>query len=133
MLNWVGMGRTYSLYDASAEELASILKLSHEWNLPGVKNFAVRELQKKGDDHLDPLSRINLYERYRVDRQNLEATYHTLVCRADPLTLDEARIIGLETALRIHEARELAREAVVTVNGVEIGRIVARELGITRS
>lgn len=89
----------------------------------------MHELQKKSDDELDALSRIELYNSYGVDRRELESAYRTLVARAEPLTLEEGERIGLETAIAIASARELVRSAKVTVpkkrSGAIIGEMMA--------
>ena len=98
--------RKYSLYDADVEEWTSILKLAHLWEFTGVKTLALRELE--GLD-IPPLKKIIMYHSYEVDRDLLQAAYIAMTVRPEPITIEEGRELGLETALQIARARELAR------------------------
>ncbi|KAK0459130.1 uncharacterized protein EV420DRAFT_304722 [Desarmillaria tabescens] len=96
----------YSLYDASVEDWAIILKLADRWCFPEVKNLAVRELEK----HLmDDIDRIVVYQKYNVDKHLLIPRYAALCARTETLTLAEGIRLGMETALNIARARECAR------------------------
>lgn len=98
--------RKYSLYDADVEEWTSILKLAHLWEFTGVKTLALRELEGL---KIPPLEKIIMYHSYAVDRNLLQAAYIAMTVRAEPITIEEGRELGLETALQIARARELAR------------------------
>lgn len=98
--------RKYSLYDADVEEWTSILKLAHLWEFTGVKTLALRELEGL---EIPPLKKIIMYHSYAVDRDLLQAAYIALTVRPEPITIEEGRELGLETALQIARARELAR------------------------
>jgi hypothetical protein len=98
--------RKYSLYDADVEEWTSILKLAHLWEFTGVKTLALRELERL---EIPPLKKIIMYHSYAVDRDLLQAAYIALTVRPEPITIEEGRELGLETALQLARARELAR------------------------
>lgn len=98
--------RKYSLYDANLDEWTSILKLSYLWDFNEVKTLALRELERL---EIPPLQKIIMYHSYAVDRDLLQDAYTALVVRADPITIEEGYELGLETALQLARARELAR------------------------
>jgi len=50
-----------------------------------------------------------MYHSYAVDRNLLQEAYTAMTVRAEPITLEEGRALGLETALQLARARELAR------------------------
>lgn len=101
----------------SIEEWASILKLADKWKFTEVKALAVRGI----DDipMISALEKIVLYQTYNVDQSHLRSAYTALTVREEPITIDEGRQIGLETALQIARARELARAPVFS--GKKVG------------
>jgi len=104
---WVFYNPHFSLYDeASLEDWGTILRLSHRWFFPEVKNLAIRELQRQT---MEPVKRIALYHEFDVDRNLLIPDYAALCEREQPLTLDEGLDLGMETTLMIAWGRELAR------------------------
>jgi len=103
---WVFYNPKYSLYDADVHEWTSILKLAHLWEFTGVKTLALRELERL---EIPPLKKIIMYHSYAVDRDLLQEAYIALTVRPEPITIEEGRELGLETALQLARARELAR------------------------
>ena len=101
----------------SIEEWASILKLADKWKFTEVKALAVRGI----DDipMISALEKIVLYQTYNVDQSHLRSAYTALTVREEAITIDEGRQIGLETALQIARARELARAPVFS--GKKVG------------
>lgn len=80
---------------------------------------------------LDPVSRIALYNEYRVERRLLVPAYLALAERAEPLSLEEGMHLGLETAIGVTRAREFARgtnggrsSAPVKASDDELARVV---------
>ncbi|KAF8911667.1 hypothetical protein CPB84DRAFT_1842141 [Gymnopilus junonius] len=106
-LLWVFYNPKYSLYDTSIEDWNIILNLADKWEFLEVKELAVRELQKKPD--LDIVSKMSLYQRYKVDPRHLIPLYAQLCARDTPLTIEEATILGIETTVLINSAREQLR------------------------
>lgn len=101
--------RKYSLYDASVEEWTSILKLAHQWDFIEVKALATRELENLS---IPPLRKVVLYQKYAIDRSLLKPALTALTIRDEPLAIEEGREMGLETALDLAKAREIARTPV---------------------
>jgi hypothetical protein len=108
-LLWVFYNPKYSLYDASIEEWTSILKLAHQWDFKEVKELAIRGLESL---QIPALQKVVLYQTYHVNRTLLQAAYTALIVRDEPLTIEEGREVGLETALQLAHAREIARAPV---------------------
>ena len=52
-----------------------------------------------------------MYHSYAVDRNLLQVAYTAMTVRAEPITIEEGRKLGLETALQLARARELARSS----------------------
>ncbi len=50
-----------------------------------------------------------MYHSYAVDRNLLQEAYTALTIRPEPITIEEGRELGLETALQLARGRELAR------------------------
>jgi hypothetical protein len=98
--------RKYSLYDATVEEWTSILKLAHTWDFVGVKDLALRELERLV---IPPLRKIVIYHSYAIDRRLLLAAYMAFAVRDEPISIEEGQELGLETALQLARAREFVR------------------------
>jgi len=128
---WVFYNPKYSLYDASVEEWTSVLKLAHQWDFIEVKALAIRELENLS---IPPVPKIVLYQKYAIDRNLLKNGLTALTIRDEPLTIAEGREIGLETALDLAKAREIARTPVfkkpgnprspVNLAGVELDVVI---------
>ncbi|KAN0125776.1 hypothetical protein V8E52_000983 [Russula decolorans] len=106
---WVFYNPKYSLYDASVEEWTSVLKLAHQWDFIEVKALAIRELENLP---VPPLPKIVLYQKYAINRNLLKPALTALTIRDEAVTIEEGREIGLETALDVARAREIARSPV---------------------
>lgn len=105
-LLWVFYNEKYNIYEADVEVWSSILKLAHKWKFVEVKAFALRELEQLDMPALD---KIILYHTHEINRNLLQAAYTALTIRDEPITIDEGYQLGLETALRLAHAREIAR------------------------
>ncbi len=95
------------LYDASVDDWNSILNLADKWDFYEVKELAVRELQKKKE--LDIVTKMALYQKYKVDKRHLVPLYASLCRRDIPLSLGEATILGMEATILVNTARERLR------------------------
>jgi hypothetical protein len=121
------LDRKYSIYDASIDEWTSILKLAHKWDFIEVKELAIRGLESLHD--IPALQKVALYQTYEVDRNLLQAAYTALTVRDEPITTEEGRELGLETALLIAQARETARaprraRSQVSLAGAELDALI---------
>ncbi len=134
--------RKYSLYDADVDEWTSILKLAHQWDFIEVKQLAIRELQALS---IPSIQKVVLYQKYEVNRDLLQPAFIALATRDDPITIDEGREVGLETALQLARARELARSPVasgrrssnprspVNIAGVDLDALIEDVFDLTPS
>ncbi len=83
-----------------------ILELAKRWGFNEVEQLCVRELQKMS---IPSVEKINIYQAFCLDRSLLAESFVDLTIRPEPLNLEEAQKLGLETALQIARARELSR------------------------
>lgn len=72
-----------------------------------MKELAVRELHKKPE--LDLISKMALYQKYKVDSRHLVPLYAALCARDIPLNLDESETLGFQACVIINTARERLR------------------------
>jgi hypothetical protein len=59
--------------------------------------------------YIPALQKIITYHTYDIDRNLLLGAYTTLTTRDEPISIEEGRQLGLETALLLARAREIAR------------------------
>ncbi|OAX40618.1 hypothetical protein K503DRAFT_714161 [Rhizopogon vinicolor AM-OR11-026] len=104
---WVIYNPEYSLYDAPIETWLSILNLAHRWSFCNVKDLAIRELEKLD---IDPIEKIAAYHEYKINKTLLLPAYIAICKRDKPISLAEGMSLGMETVLRIADARERARQ-----------------------
>jgi hypothetical protein len=83
-----------------------ILVLAQKWGFKEVELLCIRELE---NIPIPPVEKIQIYQQFKIDRSRLFSSFAELIIRPDPLSLDEAQRIGLETTLQTMRARELSR------------------------
>ncbi|KAF7428824.1 hypothetical protein PC9H_008056 [Pleurotus ostreatus] len=103
---WVFYNPKYSLYKTDVDSWTSILDLAFRWQFPEVRKLCVRELERL---EMSDVERIHVYQKYEVDRNLLISRYAALCEREEPLSVAEGMRLGMETALTIARAREIAR------------------------
>ncbi|KAJ3480829.1 hypothetical protein NLI96_g8082 [Meripilus lineatus] len=103
---WVFYNPKYSIYDATVDEWEAILKLAFEWRFSEIKKLCCRELEKY---EIEPVRKIAMYQAHELDKKLLIPAYAALTIRPEPLSFSEGRKLGLETALMLATAREIAR------------------------
>jgi len=116
--------RRYSLYDATEEDWTAILDLAHQWGFAQVKDFAIRELEKRLD--LPVVDRLVIYQYYEVEKSLLLPYYEALCLRDEPLSYEEGSALEMRTTINIAAAREFARFA-VSENGTRQSATANRE------
>lgn len=94
------------MYEASVEDWADILELSHEWTFVQAKRLAIRELQKL---QMPTAERVALYLKYEVGDEYLVPLYAELCSRSETISLEEANLIGMPVAIIIFRLREELR------------------------
>ena len=81
-----------------------ILTLAQMWGFTEVENLCVRELENLS---IPPAERIRIYRQFKLDKMLLLEPFAQLTIRTEPLSIEDGRSLGLETTLRIAQAREL--------------------------
>jgi len=104
---WVFYNPKFSLYEAPLETWLSILKLANRWNFDNVKELCVRELEKLP---IEPVEKIAIYHDHNISRLYLLPSYVALCKRNVPLSFTEGMKLGMETVLRVADARERVRQ-----------------------
>jgi hypothetical protein len=104
---WVFYNPKYSLYEAPLETWLSILHLANRWSFCNVKELTVRELEKIP---IEPVDKIAIYHEYSINKLFLIPAYIAVCKRDKPLTFAEGMQLGMETVLRVADARERARQ-----------------------
>lgn len=74
------------------------------WGFTEVENLCIRELENLS---LPPVERIRIYQQFKLDRMLLLEPFAQLTIRTEPLVIEEGQRLGLETSLRLAQAREL--------------------------
>lgn len=97
------MSRNYSVYEASIEEWASILRLADVWQCDKIRDLAFRELDKLDVPHVE---RVLLTTQYDARAEWLEKALENLAGRPEPLSLDEGKLLGVELTVRVAALRE---------------------------
>ncbi|KAI9441497.1 hypothetical protein H4582DRAFT_1389435 [Lactarius indigo] len=105
-LLWVFYNPEYSIYSANLEKWKRILALAQQWGFIQVERLCVRELERLS---IPPVTKIQIYQDFNLNRNLLRGSYVALAIRAEPLDHEEGKKLGLSTSLKITRARELAR------------------------
>jgi len=98
--------RKYSVYEAPLETWLSILRLANRWSFDSVKELSVRELEKI---EIEAVEKISIYHENNISRLYLIPSYVAVCKRDQSLSFTEGMRLGMETVLRIAEAREKMR------------------------
>ncbi|KAG6885558.1 hypothetical protein C0993_012801 [Termitomyces sp. T159_Od127] len=96
----------YSVYNWSIEDWTTVIKLAQKWEFPEVLELAIRELSRID---MSLIRRIAIYQHLNIDRSHLLPMYAELCRRPQALTLQESKVIGLETTVLIANVRERLR------------------------
>ena len=99
--------RKYSIYEAPLDTWLSILRLATRWGFNSIKELTVRELEKI---EIESIEKISIYHEYAISKLYLIPSYISVVKRDKPLSFTEGMKLGMETVLRVADARERARQ-----------------------
>jgi hypothetical protein len=97
---------TYDYSSVSIQQWKSILDHSAKWKFETVHEAAFRSLR---DAPLESFQRIELWQKCGIANHWVQPAFEDLCMREKPLSRTEARIIGLDSAILIAEARERLR------------------------
>jgi len=91
----------------SLPEWTSILDLATRWDFASIRTLAIRSIQSLPD--ISPVDRVVLSRDYEITGRWTIAAYTALCERVEPLSIEEATPLGLETSIRIAQLRERFR------------------------
>lgn len=104
---WCFYNEQLSLYEAPVDDWKQILDLATRLEFPGVKELAIRELQKKED--IPTVERLIIYQSYKVDDKYVLPLYGKLCAQDEPLSVEEAEKLGARATALIFRTREMLR------------------------
>ncbi|KAG2340331.1 hypothetical protein BDR05DRAFT_890231 [Suillus weaverae] len=104
-LLWVFYNPQYMYDEQPIDHWITILDLATRWKFPGVRDLAVRQLQKLD---MKPVERIITYDKYNLDKSLLLPAY-ILLCKQPSRSVEDGKRLGMPTVLKINEAREYAQ------------------------
>ena len=90
-------------HPTTAAEWTSILHLSTLWSFADIRALAIESLQTLP---MHPVDKVVLSHKYGIRARWTLDAYVELCERADALSVEEARRLGLETAMRVVQVRE---------------------------
>ena len=116
------------MYTATVDKWVQILALAQRWGFKEVEQLCIRELQNLT---IPSVEKIHIYQAFRLDRSLLAESFVDLTIRPEPLNLEEAHKLGIETTLQIARARELSRgsnsgkrPSSIHLNGSELRSVI---------
>ncbi|GLB37347.1 hypothetical protein LshimejAT787_0403980 [Lyophyllum shimeji] len=94
---------------AKVDDWLSVLKLASVYQIDDVRELAVARLDAS---QIDPIRKIAIWEKYRLNPTLLIPSYVALCQRAEPLTIAMTMAIGLKNFTKLAAAREVYHERV---------------------
>jgi hypothetical protein len=93
-------------FSAPLQDWITIMRYATRWDFPYIKDLAIQHLESH---EMDPIARIKLYQENNLSEKYLFPLYVRLASRAELLSIEESRTLGLETLVSIQQARERLR------------------------
>jgi len=90
----------------TVEEWTSVLHLATRWEFDSIRHLAIRRLEGLT---ISPVDKIVLSRQFNINTPWTHTAYTEICQRPETLTVIEARALGLETAMRIYQLREILR------------------------
>jgi hypothetical protein len=86
---------------------------------------------------MSPVEKIHVYQTFHIDRSLLVESFGKLTVRPEPIKLEEAQKLGLDTTMQITQARELSRgsssgtkPSPIQVNDSELRSVIQDAFGL---
>jgi hypothetical protein len=80
---------------------------------------------------MSPVERIHIYQTFHIDRSLLAESFAKLTVRPEPIKLEEAQKLGLDTTLQISQARERSRGSnPIQVNDSDLRSVIQDAFGL---
>src|SRR5882762_2998724 len=113
ILGLISRCRNFKQHDVTTVKgWSSILKLATQWGFTSIRELSVDALGRIAS----PVERLALAHAYDIDEWLLPA-YSSLCQRAEPLTTEEGRRIGVDDVVLISQVRECMRGPVLAQSG----------------
>jgi hypothetical protein len=90
----------------TVDEWTSVLHLATRWEFDSIRTLAIQKLEGL---NISPVDKVVLSRQFNINSPWTLAAYTDLCQRPETLTFLEARVLGLETAMRIYQLRERLR------------------------
>lgn len=88
---------------STAAQWLSVLRLSHMWAFDDIRKTAIEELDRFA---IDPVTKLEIAQKYELKAWK-EAALLELVMREKPVSIGEARFLGLESTVKVAEIRDV--------------------------
>lgn len=92
----------------SAPQWESVLKLANLWDFEVMRRTAINHLQCVVDE-ITPQNALVMARKYDVDKWLIDAV-DVMAKRAEPVGMDDVKVIGIEDALLVANVREQAMQ-----------------------
>lgn len=84
---------------------------------------------------ISPVDKIHIYQKFHIDRSLLAESFAELTVRPEPLKLEEAQKLGIDTMQQIGAAREYSRgsgtmSSPIQVNNSELRSVIQGAFGL---
>jgi hypothetical protein len=100
----LSLNRSYVDHTASVEKWAAIISLADKWQFERMGDVALKAYAAL--PKVPPMDKIALYQGYDIPKEYLFDPYWQICTRKQPLSLEEAQVVGLETSILITQTRE---------------------------
>jgi len=84
------------------QEWSAVLKLSHQWEMSTIHQFAIEKMSSLA---MDPVDKLALALKYNINVW-IKPALNDLAKRSRPMTKRDVDLLGLDVVLRIAEVRE---------------------------
>jgi hypothetical protein len=91
----------------SVAQWTDVLDLAHMWDFDQMRKVAIKKLSEA---RIDPMQKIVIAHKYEIEEW-YEGAYVALAQRDNPLTVEEARTVGFEFAIKMAQVREKSYSA----------------------
>jgi len=103
-LLWIIYPPVFGKYKAdTAKQWVAILDLATQWEFDDIRKLAIKQL---AEYKLEAVEKIELQQKYHIEKQWAYQSYVNLCSRVSPLTSNEAKRLGIHTATLINQTRE---------------------------
>ena len=87
-----------------------MLEQSERWGCPGIRAGAIAELEKVT---MDDALKIATWKKFALDESQIVRCYHTFGTRAQPVSIAEGHLMGMDMALRLSALRDKVNQRVI--------------------